>query len=152
MFVKLSKELKERFDQKFITWTELKKKLKENLIDLLDDSELIGLLKGSQFLAKLPELKGEKIVSSEEYARLIPVTSVHSNIRTEIVHLRSDLIELRRESAWLLNCFFSVIGVATFVYFIVSFYFDRIETRMVCSLLSGVILFFLEVILYIIRS
>ncbi|TEB14748.1 hypothetical protein C9890_0662 [Perkinsus sp. BL_2016] len=94
------------------------------------------------------------IMTLEEYSRLIGGSpSSHSpNNQREIQQLRSDLAELRRESTWLLNSIFSIVGTAVFVYILVSFYFERIEVRLVCSLVSGLALFFIEMILFIIRS
>lgn len=153
MFVKLSAELIEKYsiENEVISWTELKEKLKGTK-DELSNTELIKLLKGSKFMAKLPEIHIEKVVTSEEYAQLISSysSSPTKDINTEINQLRSDFAELRRETTWLLNCFFSVIGTAIFVYFVVSFYFDKVESRIVCSIVSGLGLFFIETLLYII--
>lgn len=152
MFVKLSTELIEKLsiEEQVVSWTELKEKIKTS-----KDSDL-SLLKGSKFLAKLPEIQREKTLTSEEYSQLIsstiqPKDKITNDIHTEITQLRSDLAELRRETTWLLNCFLSVIGTAIFVYFVVSFYFDKVESRIVFSLISGLVLFFIEVLLFIIR-
>ena len=158
MFIKLSAELIKEFsiEKEVVSWTELKEKL-QGTDDELSNSELMKLLKSSKFMAKLPEIQTEKtVVTSEEYAQLISSSSSYSttptkDINTEITQLRSDFAELRRETTWLLNCFFSVIGTAVFVYFVVSFYFDKVESRIVCSIVTGLVLFFIEVLLYIIR-
>lgn len=153
MFVKLSNELIKELsiEEQIVSWTELKAKLKALSSG---DSDALCLLKGSKLLAKLPEVPKERTLTSEEYYQLI-FSSAKPNdkedIHTEIVQLRSDLAELRRESAWLFNCFLSVIGTVIFVYFVVSFYFDKLESRIVFSLISGLVLFFIEVLLYIIR-
>jgi hypothetical protein len=159
MFVKLSNELIKTLSIEnkdnaviVVSWTELKGKLKD-LSAKDDDSEVIKLLKGSRFSVMLPEeINEEKIVTSEEYAKLISSSTPPTrDIHNEITQLRHDLAEVRRESTWLLNCFFSVIGTAVFAYFVVSFYFDKVESRLVCSLTIGMILFFFEVLLFIIR-
>ena len=155
MFVKMSSMLIETLssahsEEDFISW----KELKEKLINLTANnySDFIKILKGSKFMAKLPEIQKEKTVTLKEYAKLISSKPQNEDFRSEMIHLRSDLAELRRETAWLFNCFLSVIGTALFVYFVVSFYFDRMVSRIVFSLLAGLILFFIEVLLYIIRN
>ena len=157
MFVKLTEELKEELaiENDYVTWTELKEKLSNKTAtgtgtDAATDS--IGLLKGCKFMTKEPVKKTKTLVTSTEYAKLISHMNPNAAIRTEITQLRSDLLELRRESTWLLNCFLSIVGVSVFVYFAVSFYFEKVESRIVLALCSGLILFFIEVLLYIIRE
>lgn len=152
MFVELSneaiKELSIEPKEGIISWTEIKEKLKNS------DSDVLCILKGSKLLAKLPEVPKERTLTSEEYNQLIFSTAKpkdSEDIHTEIVQLRLDLAELRRETAWLFNCFLSVVGTVILVYFVISFYFDKLENRIVFSLISGLVLFFIEVLLYIIR-
>ncbi len=147
LWVRLSDKLKLTVheDESVISWQKLKAKLAAKHIII--DKEL---LTGCEFLSELEEQNGIRHrISSKEYARMSGTATSPSD---DIQQLRTDLAELRRESTWLLNSFFSVIGVGAFVYFVVSFYFERVEARMIVALLAGLLLFFIEVILLIIRG
>lgn len=154
MYVRLSDKLKILLQEEedLITWQRLKEKL--NQIDAVVDKET---LKGCEFLDnfQVDQISKSKTnssppISPKEYANLTGVSS--SQMSTDIHQLRTELIELRRESAWLFNSIFSVVGLAVFVYFVTLFWFERVELRVVAAVLSALILFFLEVILFIIRS
>ena len=153
---KIKKLIKEE-EEEIIPWKRLKERLTLNSVEI--DKETLN---GCNFINKLDsseesESRNIPIMTLEEYSRLIGGSPLHShsvapNNHREIQQLRSDLAELRRESTWLLNSIFSIVGTAVFVYILVSFYFERIEVRFVCSLVSGLALFFIEMILFIIRS
>lgn len=151
MYVRLSDKLKIflQEEEDLITWQRLKEKL--NQFDAVVDKET---LKGCEFLDNFQVGKSKTNssppISPKEYANLTGVSS--SQMSTDIHQLRTELIELRRESAWLFNSIFSVVGLAVFVYFVTLFWFERVELRVVAAVLSALILFFLEVILFIIRS
>ena len=147
---KLKKELsKESDSEELITWRELKIKL--NITE--DNYDLKELLKGCTFHSQIPKSNVSKITSIAEYYRLINSNSNNSSSSTnELQSLRADLSELRKESTWLANCIFTSVGAAAFVFFFASFYLDRFEVKLVLSMVMGIVLFFIEVILYIIRN
>lgn len=149
---KLKKELSNESDgEELITWRELKSKL--NLTE--DNYALKELLQGCKFHSQRPKSNVSKITSIAEYNRLINSNnnSISSNSGTnELQSLRADLSELRKESTWLANCIFTSVGAAAFVFFCASFYLDRFEVKLILSMVIGIILFFIEVILYIIRN
>lgn len=151
LYVKVSSEKLRRElgladdDEELIPWRELKKKLPEDL----------SLKGGCEFFSQAQAAKAAaeprtKFTSTSEYSRLI--NSKKAGGAAEIRQLRSDLAELRRESAWLANCIFSSVGLAVFVYFCASFWFGSFEAKIILAIVVGVALFFVEVILYIIRN
>ena len=157
LYVKLNDKLKKEFSkesdgEELITWRELKSKL--NITE--DKYDLKEFLKGCTFHSQRPKSNVSKITSIAEYNRLINSNNNNkssSNSNTnELQSLRADLSELRKESTWLANCIFTSVGAAAFVFFCASFYLDRFEVKLILSTVIGIILFFLEVILYIIRN
>lgn len=133
-------------DEELIPWRELKKNLPEDLSSLKGGCEFFSQAQAAKAAAE----PRTKFTSTSEYSRLI--NSKKAGGATEIRQLRSDLAELRRESAWLANCIFSSVGLAVFVYFCASFYFRSFEAKIILAIIVGVALFFVEVILYIIRN
>lgn len=85
------------------------------------------------------------ITETDSFSAAVPLS-------TEIRELRRDLSALRRESTWLLNVIISVLGVVAFVFIILSSLSIKLEFKLVISMLVGVIIFFIEVILFIIKS
>lgn len=148
MWVKLSTEAKEKliFEDSFVAWDDLKSK-----ISGFNDTEILEILKGSEFTSinhSIIKTRANAQMTKEEYHKLAQISPSHSG---ELSQLRSEISQIRRENTWLFNCFFSVIGTAAFVYFLAAFYFDKFESRIVCALLAGLALFFIEIVLYIIR-
>ena len=159
-----------------VTWTELKRILikikgeekqeqgndtdneKVNEQDKKFEKKIFLLLKECVFKASIEKNKKSSCpqLNEEEYSRLLNSSSIKNTntsiVREELAQSRREWFALRRELTWLLNCGLSVIGLAAFVFFVTTFWFEKIEVRGVCALISGLILFFLEVILYIIRS
>lgn len=174
MYVELNKKLKEKLnyerDAPPVTWTELKiilikiieeeKEEREREQDSDNDNDerkLFLLLKECVFKASIEKDKNScPQLNEEEYSRLLNSRSIKSTststVRQELAQSRREWFALRRELTWLLNCGLSVVGLAAFIFFVTAFWFEKIEVRGVCALISGLILFFLEVILYIIRS
>ena len=149
LYVKLNEKLKSELEMgnELVPWRELKQKLPGN------DENYKELLKGCEFFStnKVASTEGPrlKITSKSEYSRLINSKSANwSDIR----QLRADLSELKRESTWLINCIFSSLGLAVVVYFCASLYFDKFELKIISAFMVGLVMFFIEVILYVIRS
>ena len=155
LYIKLNNEKLRReleISTELITWHELKRKLL--LLPEFRDANCKELLKGSEFFSsdkqQVEAAVAAKITCKMEYSRLI--NSNGSNGSNDIKRFRSDLAEFRRESTWLANCIFTSVGVSVFVYFCASFYFDSLEIKVISAVIVGVILFFIEVILYVIRN
>ena len=154
LYIKLNNEKLRReleISTELITWHELKRKLL--LLPEFRDANCKELLRGSEFFSsdkrQVESAVAAKITCEMEYSRLI---NSNSNDSSDIKRFRSDLAEFRRESTWLANCIFTSVGVSVFVYFCASFYFDSLEIKVISAVIVGIILFFIEVILYVIRN
>lgn len=127
----------------FVPWIELR----ERLVNL-DETAVKEYLRGASFTCLR---EGEKAfhLSEKEYSKLIGLS--HST-RSGIQSARQEIKEISRELNWLLNCFYSVLGISVFVYFVASYYLEGRVERVACSVSVGFLLFIVEVLLYIIRN
>lgn len=131
--------LKVTFKENECEWSEFKKQLREN-----DDDDFRGL----RFSVQLPkQTLPRKEMTNEEYQRLV---NPLSRRQSELAQLRADWQSVRRETIWLINALFAVLGAAVFT-FLASYRFS-LEARIGLTAFVSTAVFIIEVLLYIIRS
>lgn len=127
-------------DQEPVDWSEFKKQLLSK-----EDEEDFDRLRFSVHLPThtLPPRE----MTKEEYQRLV---NPLSRQQSELAQIRADLQSVKRETIWLVNALFAVIGAAAFT-FLASYRFS-LEARIGLTAFVSTFLFIIEVLLYIIRS
>lgn len=130
--------LKVKFKESEGEWSEFKKQLRDENDDF----------RGLRFSVQLPkQTLPRKEMTNEEYQRLV---NPLSRRQSELAQLRADWQSVRKETIWLINALFAVLGAAVFT-FLASYRFS-LEARIGLTAFVSTAVFIIEVLLYIIRS